>query len=103
MEDIKALIKENKQNLVMFGMIVVALITILMGVLIWKLPTVSVCIFVLLEAGLAMCLQNLPVWLHGAVLIVQLMIGLFVGNGLFLLTCAVYYGVNILFLYFWNK
>lgn len=69
MEDIKALVKENKQHIALFGLIIAALAVILIGILVWKLPVVPVCIFVLLEAVLAVCLQNLPVWMHGAILI----------------------------------
>lgn len=103
MEDLKSLLKENKQHIALFGIIVAALAVMLMGILVWKLPVVSVCIFVLLEAGLAVCLQNLPVWLHGAVLIVQLIMGLLFGNGMFILVCAIYYVVSILFLSIWDK
>lgn len=98
MEDIKALVKENKQHIALFGIVVAALAVMLIGILVWKLPVVPVCIFVLLEAALAVCLQDLPVWLHGAVLIAQLVIGLLFGNGMFILVCAVYYVVSILFL-----
>lgn len=103
MNDIKAFAKENKQHMVVFGMVIVALAVILNGILAWKLPVISVCIFVLLEAGLAVCLRNLPVWLHGAVLIAQLIVGLIFGNGIFILMCALYYVVSILFLSVWDK
>ena len=103
MEDIKGLVKENKQHIALFGMIVAALAVILIGILVWKLPVVSVCIFVFLEAGLAVCLQELPVWLHGAVLIAQLIIGLLFGNGMFILLCALYYVVSIVVLRIWDR
>lgn len=103
MEDIKALVKENKQHITLFGLIIAALAVILIGILVWKLPVVPVCIFVLLEAVLAVCLQNLPVWMHGAILIAQLIVGLLFGNGIFIMVCAVYYVVSILVLSIWDK
>lgn len=103
MNDIKAYAKENKQHMVIWGMVIVALAVALSGILVWKLPVISVCIFVLLEVGLAVCLQKLPVWLHGAVLIAQLIVGLIFGNGIFILVCAVYYVVSILLLSVWKK
>ena len=103
MEDIKALIKENRQHLALFSIVAAALIVILIGIMTWKLPVVGVCIFVLLEAILAVCLQDLPVWLHGAVLIAQLIIGLLFGNGMFILLCAVYYVISIVVLSIWDK
>lgn len=98
MDDIKALVKENRQQLALSGIIIMALVVILIGILVWKLPVVSVCILVLLEAGLAVCLQDLPIWLHGAVLIAQLVLGLLFGNGMFLMVCAIFYVISILIL-----
>ena len=103
MEGMKAFVKENREQLVVFGLVAAALIVIMMGILVWKLPVISVCIVVLLEACLAVCLQDLPIWLHGAVLIAELVMGLFLGNGLFLLTCAVFYVISILVLSIWDK
>lgn len=103
MEGMKALIKENKQQIALFGLIIAALAVILMGILVWKLPVIGVCVFVLLQSGLAICLQDLPVWLHGAVLIAQLLVGLIFGNGMFILVCAVYYVVSILVFSIWDK
>lgn len=103
MEEIKALVKENKQHIALFGLIVAALAVVLIGILVWKLPVLPVCIFVLLEAGLAVCLQDLSVWIHGAILIAQLIVGLLFGNGMFILVCAVYYVVSILVLSICDK
>lgn len=96
MEDIKALVMENKQQFVLFGIVSAALLVITAGILVWKLPVAAVCIFVLLETGLSFCLQNLPVWLHGLILIVQLLMGLLFGNGIFILVCTFFYIVSIL-------
>ena len=103
MEELKVLVKENKQNIVLFGLVVAALAVILIGILAWGVPMIPACIFVLLEAGLAVCLQDLPVWLHGAILIVQLVVGLIFGNGIFIMTCAVYYAAGILMLSLCDK
>lgn len=103
MKDIRALSKENKQYIVIWVMSIAALAVILSGILAWKLPVIPVCLFVLLETGLAVCLQNLPVWLHGAVLIAQLLVGLIFGNGVFIFICALYYVVSILLLSIWKK
>ncbi|MBQ8279273.1 MAG: hypothetical protein IJZ23_05480 [Roseburia sp.] len=103
MDDIKALVKENRQQLALSGIVIMALVVILIGILVWKLPVVSVCILVLLEAGLAVCLQDLPIWLHGAVLIAQLVLGLLFGNGMFLMVCAIFYVISILILSIQDK
>ena len=103
MEDFKELIKENRQYLALFCITSVALLVILAGSMTWKLPVIGVSVFVLLETILAVCLQDLPVWLHGAVLIAQLIIGLLFGNGMFILLCALYYVVSIVVLRIWDR
>ena len=103
MEDIKGLIRENKQNIALFGIIIAALAVILVGIISWKFPVIPVGIIVLIEAGLAVCLQELPIWLHGAVLIAQLVLGLLCGSGTFILLCAIYYVVSICVLSIWDK
>lgn len=103
MEGIKVMIEENKKHLAIFGLVTASLLVIIIGIMGWKLPVIGVCMFVLLEAVLAVCLQNLPIWIHGAVLIAQLIIGLLFGNGMFILLCAVYYVVSILVLSIWDK
>ena len=102
MENIKAFIMENKKQFLLFELITAGLLVMLAGILIWKLPMIAVCVFVLLEAGLAVCLQNLPVWFHGMVLIIQLLIGLSCGNGIFILACTLFYILSILSLRFWK-
>ena len=103
MDSIKELMKENRQCLTLFGIIAAALIVILVGIMMWDLPVIGVSVFVLLETILAVCLQDLPVWLHGAVLIAQLIIGLLFGNGMFILLCALYYVVSIVVLSIWDR
>lgn len=95
MENIKAFVKENKQHVALLGLIFAAMTVILIAILAWKLPVIPVCFFVLLEAGLAVCLYQLPIGFHGAVLIAQLLVGLILGNGIFIMTSAAYYVVSI--------
>lgn len=103
MENIKTFVDENKQHLALFGIIAAALLVIVIGILVWKLPVIPVCLVVFLEACLAVCLQDLPIWLHGIVLIAQLVMGLLFGNGMFLLVCALFYVISILVLSVWDK
>jgi len=103
MEEIKVFVKENKEHVALFGLIIVALTVMLIAILAWKLPVIPVCIFVLLEAGLAVCLHQLPLGFHGAVLIAQLLVGLIFGNGIFIMTSAAYYVFSIFVLSLCDK
>ena len=102
MNDKKALINENKDQLTLFGVIVAALLVILIGMLGWDVPVLAACILVVLEAGLAVCMQNAPIWLHGIVVIAQIIVGAIFGTVTFLVLCAVFYVIAILALDVWE-
>ena len=103
MNDIKALLKENKQQLTLFGVVIAALFVILMGIFVWKLPVVAICVLLLIEAGMSVCMQDVPIWLHGIVAIAQVVVGIIFGKTIFLLLRALFYVVGILALNVWNN
>ena len=103
MNDIKALLKENKQQLTLFGVVIAALFVILMGIFVWKLPVVAICVLLLIEAGMSVCMQDVPIWLHGIVAIAQVVVGIIFGITICLLLCALFYVVGILALNVWNN
>ena len=78
MNDIKALLKENKQQLTLFGVVIAALFVILMGIFVWKLPVVAICVLLLIEAGMSVCMQDVPIWLHGIDEIEQVVAGIII-------------------------
>ena len=94
-----AFYEDNKQYLLLFGVIVVALAAILVSILALKIPVVPVCLIVL-EAGIAVCLHDVPIWLHGLVVLVQIIAGAICGKLIFMVLCALVYVVGILSLKF---
>ena len=62
------------------GVIVVALAAILVSILALKIPVVPVCLIIVLEAGIAVCLHDVPIWLHGLVVLVQIIAGAICGK-----------------------
>ncbi len=93
-----AIIEDNKQYLALFAVIVAALLVILISILALKLPVVAICIMVLIEAGLAACLQNEPIWLHGLIVLVEIIAGILCGKTVFMILLAALYVVGILVL-----
>lgn len=91
---------ENKKMLRLFGVIVTVLLVILISILKLDIPAVPVCVVVLIEAAMAVCLHDVPIWLHGAVVIAQILIGALCGNLVFTVLCALLYLVGILTLRF---
>ena len=87
-----AFYEDNKQYLLLFGVIVVALAL--------RIPVVPVCLIIVLEAGIAVCLHDVPIWLHGLVVLVQIIAGAICGKLVFMVLCALVYVVGILSLKF---
>lgn len=94
---------ENRQMLVLFGVIVAALLEILISILGLGIPAVPVCVLVLLEAGMALCLHDVPIWLHGLAVLAQILVGALAGKLIFIVLCAAMYLVFILSLRFWRS
>ena len=90
----------HRQYLLLFGVIVIALAAILVSILALKIPVVPVCLIIVLEAGIAVCLHDVPIWLHGLVELVQIIAGAICGKLVFMVLCALVYVVGILSLKF---
>ncbi|MFR4351908.1 MAG: hypothetical protein ACLT3H_09610 [Roseburia sp.] len=87
---------ENRKMLILFGVIVTALLVILISILGLHVSAVPVCFIVLIEAAMAQCLREVPIWLHGLVVLAQIIVGALVSNLVFISLCAVIYLVGIL-------
>ena len=95
-----AFYEDNKQYLLLFAVIVIALVAILISILALKIPVVPVCLIVVLEAAMAVCLHDVPIWLHGLAVLVQIIAGAICGKLVFMVLAALVYVVGILSLKF---
>lgn len=93
-------VRENKSMLILFGVIVAVLLVILVSMITLQMSVVPVCVIVVLEAALAVCLHDVPIWLHGLVIIAQIIAGVLCGAAVFMVLCALIYVVGILALRF---
>ncbi len=59
--------------------------------------------FVILEVLLAVCLNRIPIWVHGLIIIGQIVAGLGFHALVFMILMAGVYFAAILLLYFWTK
>lgn len=94
---------ENKKMLILFGIIVTTLLVILAAILWLEIPAVPVCVIVLLEAGIIACLHDVPIWVHGLAIALQIVAGVLTGNLIFMLLCGVMYVAGILALKFYRE
>lgn len=89
-------VRENKSMLILFGVIVAVLLVILISIITLQMSVVPVCVIVVIEAALAVCLHDVPIWLHGLVVIAQIVAGILCGAIVFMVLCALIYVVGIL-------
>ena len=82
-------LKENSALIMLCVFVVFAVLEIVLGILVWKM-----------EAGLAACLHNLPVWLHGIVAAAEIVVGIISGKVIFMLIGILCYGAALFALKF---
>ena len=89
------LIKKNKTIVSIAIFVVVAAISIVVMTVVLKQPVVPVCVLVLIEAAIAVMLHNAELWIHGVLLLAEIIAGVALGRiGLVLLCILVFYPIN---------
>lgn len=96
-------VTENKKMLILFGVITTVLLVIVSSIIGLGIPVVPVCVIVLVEAGIVTCLHDVPIWVHGLAIAVQLIAGVMTDNFIFMLLCCVMYLVGIFALKFYRE
>lgn len=74
-----------------FGVLTFALI--MTGVFALHTPVVPMCVLAMLEAGIAVMLHRAELWLHGVLILAQLLIAAFADRLLLAVLCAVVYAL----------
>ncbi len=69
-------LKDNKNLIILIAFAVVFLAAILVGALVFHQPMVAIVVIMLLQVAIAVCLHNAELWLHGSVIIIELVIGI---------------------------
>lgn len=95
--------KDNKQLDIILVFGVCALILILVGTLALKQPVVPVCAAIIIEAGIAMMLHNVELWIHGIAVVLQIVAGVLIHRVGLMILCVILYVLAILALQMWNK
>ena len=91
--------KGNQKQLIMSAIALAACAAmIVISMFVLKIPVVAVCVILLLNVGIACCLHHEQVWLHGVLLIAELVAGILCKKIVFILLCIVIYVVAILVL-----
>lgn len=99
----KAIIKKYLPLISMGVFVVIAVSMILTGYVALQIPLVPVCTIVILEAVLCVCLNKIPVWVHGLVIVIQVALGFFMDRAALMVCMAVVYAAAVALTYFWSK
>lgn len=89
------ILKKNKQMVTIIVFAVLALASILVGTLAMKAPAVVVCIAIVLEVAIAALMHNVEIWIHGVVLIIEIVTGILIGRIALMILCVVMYIITI--------
>lgn len=85
------LIKKNKTIVSIAIFVVVAAISIVVMTVVLKQPIVPVCVLVLIEAAIAVMLHNAELWIHGVLLLAEIIAGVALGRIVLVLLCILVY------------
>ena len=81
--------KKMVMTIAAFAVIVAAMV--LIGVCVLHVPVVAMCMLVILETALAVFLHHAELWLHGVVIIAEVIAGILCSKILLVVLCAVVY------------
>lgn len=93
-------LKENKPLIMLCSLLLMILLTIILGMLVFKIPVVTICIVIVIETALAACLHDLPIWLHVIVTVAEIGLGIAAHQILFMSLANFCYLAAIYFLKF---
>ena len=85
------LIKKNKTIVSIAIFVVVAAISIVVMTVVLRQPVVPVCVLVLIEAAIAVMLHNAELWIHGVLLLAEIIAGVALGRIVLVLLCILVY------------
>ena len=81
--------KKMVMTIAAFAVIVAAMV--LIGVCVLHVPVVAMCMLVILETALAVFLHHAELWLHGVVILAEVIAGILCSKILLVVLCAVGY------------
>ncbi len=88
---------------VLFAAIVAAILIVVLSIAVFHVPVLAACVVIALNVAIALCLRDVPVWLHGLVLAVEIVTGFIVKKAVFMLLCAVIYLLSVVEFRFMRK
>ena len=91
MEKVITYLKTNMKAVTAIAFAIVSLILILVAMFALNEFVVSVCVLIILEAGMAALLHKVELWKHGIMLAAQIVAGLIIGRLPLVIVCVIAY------------
>ena len=88
--------KTKAERMALAAMIAGGLLLIFLGTIVFQIPLITVGCVGVIEAVIASALNNSPFWLHIAIMALQVIMGFFLKQILFLILAAAYYFLLLL-------
>ena len=95
--------KTNMMTTAVLGYAIVSLILILVAMLALNEFVVSVCVLIILEAGMAAFLHKVELWKHGVMLVAQIVAGIIISRVPLVIICVIAYVAATVALQFMTK
>lgn len=84
-------LSEKKMVMTIAAFAVIVAVMVLIGVCVLHVPVVAMCLLVILETALAVFLHHAELWLHGVVILAEVIAGILCSKILLVVLCAVVY------------
>ena len=84
-------LSDKKMVMTIAAFAVIVAVMVLIGVYVLHVPVVAMCLLVILETALAVFLHHAELWLHGAVILAEVIAGILCSKILLVVLCAVVY------------
>ncbi|MCI7106357.1 MAG: hypothetical protein PUA77_10105 [Lachnospiraceae bacterium] len=83
--------KDKKTLFTLLMFVVVAAAMIVIGICACNVPVVPMCVLVILEVGIAVMLHHVELWIHGVLLLAELLVGVLAGKVVLVILCVLVY------------
>ena len=84
-------LSDKKMVMTIAAFAVIVAVMVLIGVCVLHVPVVAMCLLVILETALAVFLYHAELWLHGVVILAEVIAGILCSKILLVVLCAVVY------------
>lgn len=102
-QDIIKKLRDSRMVLPIAVFVLITLTMIVVGVAALKVPVVAMCVLVILEAGIAVMLHHAELWLHGVLILAEVIAGILAGKAIMIILCVVTYVAATVFLQMLDK